>query len=220
MRFKIISMGVLLMALSSCMTAMYTAGRVMGHENSLRSDFPIGSMDFQSVALSRDSIPKKARFALSSQSSDRMSRMVAKRFEQALQVKGYQCSPEKDADYILDYSYWPTQEGAYYKNDISMDVKIWKNTREKPLVWEARVECSKKKSMLSEFPKNSREQGGLLAEYKSSTLYGSFHCLRMDYFIAAIVDHLGKEVSNADLEMHPRDFRYLSQHFPEDLLAN
>lgn len=217
MRFKIISMGLLLMTLSSCMTAMYTAGRVMGHENSLRSDFPIGSMDFQSVASSRDSIPKKARFALRSESNDRMSRVVAKRFEQALQAKGYKFSQEEDADYILAYSYWPTQEGAYYKNDISMDVKIWKNIREKPLVWEARVECSKKKGMLSEFPKNSREQGGLLAEYKSSTLYGSFHCLRMDYFIAAIVDHLGKGLSDAELELHPRDFRYLSQHFPSEL---
>ncbi|MBS0648089.1 MAG: hypothetical protein JSS10_02555 [Verrucomicrobia bacterium] len=217
MRLKMMGMGLLLMALSSCMTAMYTAGRVMGHENSLRSDFPVGNMHFQSASASRDPIPKKVRFALQSQHSDRMSRMVAKRFEQALRAKGYQCSQEEGADYILTYSYWPTQEGAYYKNDISMDVKIWKNTAEKPLVWEARVECSKKRGMLSGFPKNSREQGGLLAEYESSTLYGSFHCLRMDYFIAAMVDHLGKEVSDPNLEMHPKNFRYLSQHFPADL---
>jgi hypothetical protein len=217
MRFKIISMGLLLMALSSCMTAMYTAGRVMGHENSLRSDYPVGNMNFESVVVSQDSIPKKARVALRSQHSDRISRVVANRFERALQAKGYQFSQEENADYILAYSYWPTQEGAYHKNDISMDVKVWKNTAEKPLVWEARVECSKKKSMLGASPENWKKQGGLLAEYKSSTLYGSFHCLRMDYFIAAIVDHLGKGLSDADLELHPRDFRYLSQHFPSEL---
>ena len=210
-KLKWLGLGLLLMTLSSCMTAYYATGRLMGHESPMRSDFPVGVMTFESVSLRPESFAKKARFALRSEQNDFISPVILKRFEQALKAKGYELSKEGNADYILAYSYSPTKEGRDHSNDAFLKVKIWKNTSEKPLIWEATVQNAKDRSMLSGYSYNWEKQGGLLGAYRSSTFYGNFHFLKMDYLIAAIVDHLGKETTNMDLEMHPKDFKYLSK---------
>lgn len=217
-KMKWLGLGLLLMALSSCMTAYYATGRLMGHESPMRSDFPVGAMTFQSVSLQQESFAKKARFVLLSEQNDFISPVILKRFEQALKAKGYELSKEGNADYILAYSYFPTKAGPDYSNGAWIKVKIWKNTVEKPLIWEATVQNAKDRSMLSGYPYNSREQGGLLGAYRSSTFYGDFHFLKMDYLIAAIVNHLGQEIANSSLEMHPKDFKYLSK--ADNLLAD
>jgi hypothetical protein len=213
-KLKWLGLGLLVMTLSSCMTAYYATGRLRGYESPMQSDFPVGNMTLQSESLRPEAIAKKARFALLPEQNDFIGPVISKRLEQALQAKGYELSKEGSADYILAYSYSPTKEGTDHSNEAYLKVKVWKNTSEKPLIWEAIVQNAKDRSMLGGSSYNWQKQGGLLSAYRSSTFYGDFHFLKMDYFIAAIVDHLGKEVANPDLEMHPKDFRYLSQAIP------
>lgn len=211
-KLKWLGLGLLVMTLSSCMTAFYTTGRLMGHENPMRDDFPVGVLDFQAVSSSAESFSKKSRFALMPEQNDRTGQLILKRFERALQAQGYQVDPQ--ADYLISYSYFPVQEGPYYKDEAFIKVKIWKNIPEKPLIWEAVVQNTKNRSMISRFPYNSAEQGGLLAAFRCSTFYGDFHFLKMDFFIAAIVNHLGKQIADPALEIHPKDFKYLSKEMP------
>lgn len=172
------------------MTTFFTIGYVRGCENNLRSEHPWTTVCINTTGCA---IPQGSRISVTIPDDSELALAMYERFCIALQSKGFLVVPTEQASYILHIRYKVFERDV---QDASLSVVLTDIEGRYPPIWEGHINCYRSRFTTCN---------------KAKTLYGKFEYLDMDIFIGSLINHFGKQISCEKLDVHPREFRCLSQ---------